>query len=352
MDGIYKFIAIFFTLIIFAADLKARSIHRGIDRSSPSITTCWVGGSKTYTITNDHLTPHAFFELFDKNFFDQHMLPDGKLTFRYDPSKSIDATILKKQMDLLFKEIQAHKRRYTHFKVLQKKDFNRRKGHGLIILKFNDFPFVVKLFIERPETFISPYHKGFEQIFFFYMGGGINRHLAGFTRLKTLEQIKSKIAQHPVWKPQIDMPRKWFWLPSHAPWIEITGRNMATQKNPQRIAIPGTYCIIADAIDAERTLSILDSAESKQKILELCNYLNLWLDPHLPNYMIEKKTKKLVLVDTEHFASNVGFKKPVHFDNYISWYLHLAGKFLQNTWGQTKHERRHPEPIEPAMLLS
>ena len=345
-------LVIIIAIIPYAIDAKRKRHQRTIDTTMPRIAVQWVDDMQTYTLIDDHLDPYPFFHIFDKDFFNNHMLPQGTISYRYDPKKSVDARILKEQIDVLFDEIKAKKKKYTHFTALQSKDFNRRQGFGLQILKFNDYPFVVKIFIERPETFISPYHKGLEPIFFFYMGGGINRHLAGFTRLKNLEHIQKKISVHPTWANLISMPRKWYWCPTDTQWIKIVGDNMGPERKHFETIIPGIYCIIADAIEAQRTFSLLDSSENKMMILDLCNYLNLCLDPHLNNYLIEKETNKLVLVDTEHFASFAGLREPVYYDSYFSWYFHLAGKFLQNTFGSSKHERRYPKPIHHSMALA
>jgi len=339
------------TITCISSELFSRNIHRTIDPLTPALSTRWANDKDIHTLRNDHLDPYPFFQLFDEPFFRKHLLPDGKLSFRYEPKNSVEAALLKNHIEILCQEVKEKKKKYTHFTVLQSKDFNRRKGHGLLILKHEEYPFVVKLFIERPDTLINPYHKGLEPVFFFYMGGGINRHLSGFTRLKNLERIREKIAKDTRWSTRIDTPRKWYWLPQSAPWIEITGTNMGPEHKKYHTKIPGTYCIIADAIQGERSLSLFDNDEDKKTILDLCNYLDLSIDPHLNNYMIERDTHKIVLVDTEHFASFVGLKDPVHFESYVEWYFRLAGKFLQNTFGQTKRERRsRPHPHKSMVL--
>ena len=351
MQKTASYICILFSFLSFCALVSARSIHRQQDDRTPSITARWLNDTQTHTLWNEHIEEHTFFDLFDKTFFEQHMLPDGKLACRYNPETCVDTKILKNHIEKLLEEIKLRQKKYSHFINLQSKDFNRRKGHGLLIVKHKEYPFVVKVFIERPETFISPYHKGFEPIFFFYMGGGMNRHLSGFTRLKNLEAIKEKIAHSKDWSSRIDTPRKWYWIASDAPWIEVTGKNLGAQGSSRTAQIPGTYCIIADAIVPERILSILDAGQYRKIVLDLCNYLNLWIDPHLNNYMIERGTQKIVIVDTEHFPTVVGLKDPVAFDSYTSWYLHLTGKFLQNTFGQTKKERRHHQAWNECMRL-
>src|SRR5438128_603586 len=86
----------------------------------------------------------------------------------------------------------------------------------------NDNLIVLKLFIETPETFCNPYSKGPEPIFFWYMGGGAGRHVAGITRVKNLKTMKSLTELHPYWYDHIIFPRKWFWLPNNTRWINLT----------------------------------------------------------------------------------------------------------------------------------
>ena len=60
----------------------------------------------------------------------------------------------------------------------------------------------------------------------------------------------SPINNNPYWQSRVDMPRKWFWLPKNTEWITIAGANIGKYKQVS-IDIPGTYCIIADAIDID-----------------------------------------------------------------------------------------------------
>ena len=86
--------------------------------------------------------------------------------------------------------------------------------------------------------------------------------------------------------------------------------------------------------------------------MELCNYLDLWIDPHIDNFMPEKGTDKIVIVDTEHFPSFVGLKEPVTFSGYLSWYTYLATKCLKSMFFRTKKERRQAQLIPHRMALN
>jgi hypothetical protein len=88
-----------------------------------------------------------------------------------------------------------------------------------------------------------------------------------------------------------------------------------------------------------------------QTALELSNFLEANIDLHITNFMVEATTKKIVLIDTEHFPTMVGNVNK-HFDGYLSWYLHLMGKFCKDAFLCSKKERRdeqyasakHPVP--------
>lgn len=325
-----------------------RSIYRPADPLMPEIRVKWAGDSKLYLLRKYHLEEYALFQLFDNDFFIAHMLPEGRISYRSDPNQSVDRKNLTDLIDELVREIKQGKHTFTNFSILQSKDYNFKKGNGLLIVKFNDYPFVVKMFVETPDSFVSPFDKGLEPIFFFFMAGGVNRHLTGFTRIKNREIITQRLAQSP-WAASIDIPRKWHWVPPSSRWIEITGKNVGTVKE-RTIRLPGTYCIVADAIEAERNLSLL-SSEDKKRAMDLCNYLNIWIDPHMKNFMIEKGSGKFIIVDTEHFPTVVGLREKISFDSYSNWYLYLAGKCWRNAFMQNKHERRNPQRPVPEMSL-
>lgn len=341
-------IALLIYVFMVTQIIRGRSIYRPVDPFMPEISVKWVGDSQKYILRKYHLEEYALFQLFDKDFFMQHILPEGPITYRADPHKTVSRNVLTDLIDELLAEIGQGKYTFTHFTILQSKDYNYKKSNGLLIVKFNDYPFVVKLFVESPDSFISPFDKGLEPIFFFFMAGGVNRHLTGFTRIKNRDIIKQRLAQSP-WANTIDIPRKWNWVPKNTRWIEIKGKNIGSVKE-RSIQFPGTYCIIADAIEAERNLSLMN-AEDKKAAMDLCNYLDIWIDPHMKNFMIEKGTGKFVIVDTEHFPTVVGLREKISFNSYSEWYLYLAGKCWRNAFMQNKHERRNPKKPAPEMNL-
>lgn len=189
--------------------------------------------------------------------------------------------------------------------------------------------------METPDMFVKPYRKGFVPMFFYFMGGGVNRHLSGFTRIKNAQEFKELITKNPYWQSRVDMPRKWFWLPSNTRWITIAGANIGKYKQVS-IDIPGTYCIVADAISIERTMT-LTNPDDRIESMALCNTAKFIIDPHIDNFMIEQNTKKIVIVDTEHFPTMVGFKKEIgQYTSQASWYIDLSCKAADDMFFRDK----------------
>jgi len=316
-----------------------RSIHRPRDPLMPSITTRWVDTKKSYTLESYYLEEYPIFLVYNKEYFEKYMLPSDLILHRHSLDKQTLGIDLKADIDGVIKEIKTGKRIFKNFRLLQNKDFNHRRSWGLIVLKSKKYPFVVKLFMETPQSFISPYHKGFEPMCCFFMGGGINRHLTGFTRIPNLELAKQRLHQFPRWAQLIDTPRKWFYIPTGSKLIEVQGKNIGGEGRKLVTHIPGTYCIVADAITPVRELSIFNPTD-REIALGFCNDMRMLVDPHISNFMVEEGTNKLVLVDTEHFPTLVGLRTECKFNSYASWYTRLAGKCFSDTMLRTKRERR------------
>jgi len=284
------------------------------------------------------LEQQPIFEIFDRSHFEQHFLPMNKISYQNNPTMSVNGETLKTLIDELVQELKQKKKKFKNFTLITKKNFNRRAKSGLIILKFNDYPFIVKLFMENPKSFTAPFSKGFETKFFFLMGGGTNRHLLGFTRIRNLDAINARLQKDPYWSKTVYTPRKWFLLPTDSQWIEIVGENIG-EHPVQKTVIPGTYAIIADAIDAQRSFSLL-SRQDTEISMKLCNFLELMIDPHIDNYLVEKETGKTFLVDTEHFPSFIGLKEKIVFNDYTSWYGFMCWKATKDIFFRTKSTRK------------
>src|SRR5207237_1126334 len=115
---------------------------------------------------------------YDQKHVDQNMLPMGEIQYRYDETKSISGSKLNELAKELVKEIKEGKKTFTHFKLLKGTNFNKSLSAGLLVLKFKDYPFVIKIFRETPKSFIKPFSKGWESAFLHVMGCGINRYLS------------------------------------------------------------------------------------------------------------------------------------------------------------------------------
>lgn len=328
-------------VMILFSSIGARSPFREQDPLMPEITTCWCDDkTQTYTLKNEHLEEYAIFTIFNKKYFFNHLLPKDEISFRNDPTQSVKGKVLAQLIEDLIKEIQKshhQKKRFKHFKVLKNRDYNPRTHSGLIILKFKKYPFVVKLFMETPKSFVLPFSKGIEPAFMFTLGRGTSRHGSGFTRLPNLEQINKKIKADPYWSQIVDTPRKWFFYSPDCRWFEIHGKNIGTNNNIM-CTVPGTYGIICDAIEEHPRERMTQSRNRKQAI-KLSHFLNGAIDPHIVNFMIEKSTGKIIIIDTEHFPSLVGLDKPFVFSNYVSYYTQLSQKYLKDALFQTKKER-------------
>jgi len=170
------------------------------------------------------------------------------------------------------------------------------------------------------------------------MAGGINRHLSGFTRIKNLQHVKHCIAQAQL-PVEFDVPRKWFYMPKNSQWMELHAKNIGRNETAYA-EIPGTYCIVADAIEFERVYTLLNK-EDRNTSMQFCNAVNFSIDPHIDNFMVEKETGKVVIIDTEHFPSITGLTDVSSmYTSQISWYIDLSIKCAKDMFLRDKQTRR------------
>ncbi len=337
---------IFYIVISNFAVVLSRSPLRSQDALMPEIITRWPGSNKTYHLRDYCLEEYPIFHKFERDYFMDHLLPDEPISLRNKPDKTVNGSHLKELMEGLLKELAQKKKQFKHFKVLKESDFNSRSVSGLIIFKFKDYPFVLKLFIKTPETFVKPLSEGMIPRFFFRMGGGINRHLSGFTRVKNLEEIRKKIEANPEWNDLIDTPRKWFWLPQNPRWIEVRSKNIGP-KGELKTELPAVYGIVADFIENDKSFSLWN-AEDREISLRFAHYQDNRVDAHVDNFMVEKSTGIIVLIDTEHFPTMVGLNEPFEYEDYPQWYCKLSCKCFRDIFLRNKRKRRelqtHPRP--------
>ncbi|HBR70336.1 TPA: hypothetical protein DIC20_04225 [Candidatus Dependentiae bacterium] len=310
-----------------------RNIHRYHRKDMPRITV-WSSEDKTkFKLADYNLRPIPLLHVFDKKHFEENLIPKDDIVYR-NSNKKISYQKMNALIKNLLDEIDKKNKEYTDFKILKGSGFVRHKKCGLLVLKFKDHPFILKLFIEPPYSFVNPYDKGFEVTNFFIAGGAL-RHSLGFTRIKTLNYVQQYIDQNPKWKDHIALPRKWFWLPEKPVWLYVKTHNLG-QKKKNLITMPSTYGVLADEL-------IKDSSKSTDyyELMGLSQDLEHRIDPHTKNFFIEKGTGKVALIDTELFPVIFGFNEKIKPHNsHVQWYTYLAGKYLKEKACTFHYERR------------
>lgn len=335
---------LFYTIIILLFSIAnpsfCRSKLRKSEAKKPRLEVSRVKKSKRlYYISSNSLEEDPIFKTFDKEFFSNTMLPD-EIVYRYDKTKSVTKKELDKKLENLVREVRWRKRNYRDFIVLKEEDFSRAHRCGLLILKFKKYPFVVKLFIESPKTFVKPYSKGLYPALIFNANGGLGRFYLGFTRIKNIHNIRKKISSDPKWSQRIEFPRKWHWVPKDPKEIRIIGKNFRKNGQDLETIIPGIYCIVADEIKLkDKTFSLFDK-QAREECMSLCNFLDVCLDPHIDNFLLEEGSNKIVLIDTENFRSLIGLKGEYRFGGYVDWIYRLAKKIIPDLFMKTKYKKR------------
>ena len=306
----------------------SRSPHRPQSRNTPYIIVQDKKSKERYSFRDSHLREGPLFKTYEQKFFNENILPksiDTKVGL-------IDGQKLDKKINKLLHSLLKRKN-LKNVTILKNKDFNPVTRSGLMVLKFNKYPFVIKLFLENPKSLSHPYHNGFDVRGLFVMGGCL-RHLAGFTRVKTAKVIREKCEKNEYWSQKVTIPRKWFWLPEKPEWLEIRGFNIG-QIRRQKTRIPKIYGIVADAIEHKATVRPTD-----KECLKLSTFLDYLIDPHVENFVIESESNKIAIIDTEHFPTMVGINKKIRPTcNYATWYTNLAKHYLKNNFFMFKDDR-------------
>lgn len=326
-----------YILFIIYGNIQGRSHIRASTQNEPYIITYNPHEKESYIFRDSIIEWYPVFSLYDMNHFQEYLLPDGPISLRYEPKRSILGTTIKKLLEKLYQEIKEKKKEYEDFIILKKRDFNVKKQAGCLVVKFKKYPFVAKIFMENPRSFVRPYNKGFEASCQFVVGGGITRHALGFTRIMNSLYVANKIQDNPELQKKITVPRKWFWRPTTEENFHIEGHNF-TDNAIYFVKAPKMYVVIADAIEIERSLSLQNPNDS-QLGLEISNTFDFMIDPHINNFVIEKGTGKIAIIDTEHFPTLVGLKKRPTYTSYFNYYYSLAKKFLKDRYGRIKKER-------------
>lgn len=343
---------LFVMLLTFFGNSSARSVHRTPAPQTPILSAQWQKGGTIFQKKDVRYSEYPLFKTYDHRFFMKHQLPKKTIANLATPSEAFSGVELHEILEKLVQEVKTGKPNLAEFEIIQDKNFNFSMKCGLLVLKFKKFPFVVKLFMETPETFVYPIWKGFEPVFFFYMSGGANRHIAGFTRIKNRVYIQKWAAKHPVWKDHIKIPRKWFWVPKDPDWIAVRGENISD--HVLQTVLPGTYAVVADYHNEKEDPTL--ATIRKDIIMQLCNDLNLFIDPHDNNFIVTRHSKTsnpfITVIDTEHFPTIVGLKEPIQFNNHWDWLYYLASKMLQDAYFCTKSQRLYTKNAYNALMLT
>ncbi len=308
-----------------------RSVHRYCVSAMPRINVWSSEDATEYVLIDHNLRPVPLMHAFDETHFIQHLWPSGTILFRSTHGAVSSATI-DQLIHELIDEITRKEKKYRNFRILKASNFIRHKRSGLLILKFKDYPFILKLFIDLPSEFINPYAKGFEATNFFIAGGAM-RHTLGFTRIKTLEYVQNAIENNDHWRDRFSMPRKWFWLPKKPIWLYVRLFNLGDHERVVRM--PAVYGVIADELfrDPHKTPDYYE-------LMAFSKFVEHRIDPHTKNFFIERNTGKIALVDTELFPMILGFTECISGrDSHLKWYLYLAGKYLREKMGATRSAR-------------
>jgi len=247
-------------------------------------------------------------------------LPE-RLYHRYRPESYTTATEMQNELTTLRDAISRGEYATIdiHAERLKDDNFDYATGTGMLILRLRRHPFVIKLFIERPETVLCSY--GWEPYFLMHMNGGINRHISGITRIATNYALKQFFTHHADQYPNFNVPRCWSWVPSNTPWLSVTLYENNTSLTTQ---IPCVYALINDSI------VYAHEAENTDHIFQLFKETDNLFDPHEGNCVIDRYTGEYIILDTEHFLHMTGFTPPLPSTSYPQWYIRLGTQCLKH----------------------
>ena len=203
---------------------------------------------------------------------------------------------------------------------------------GLIILRYKDYPFVIKVSIEHPHTIVQPYSKSNEASGIFIIGGNL-RHLSNFTRITNLHKIKQMLSYNPFYLHSIDFPRKWYWKPDNGYDLKICWN---CNGESETIFLPSIYATISDFIYTEEQQP---QHELNKLSMRVATDVGFLIDPHAGNIMIEKGTRKYILLDTEDFRLMTGLSTTMKAKKYIGWYVELVTNAAGTLLLRSKEER-------------
>jgi len=342
---IHFFLCLFFLFFSSTTILDARNVRRPQDpcvpiiyvsATDPAFEKSWSYLKNDPTFSQKCSLRSSFlrrrvFERFDKKFFYENYLPMGPLQFR-KKTGSVETSVISHLAEKFVEEIKTGKKEFTDVVILKDRDFNYKSLAGLIIVKFKEYPFVLKLSIEHPHTMVQPYSKSFESTGQFIIGGNL-RHLSNFTRITNLKRIKEILKNKPIYRNKIFFPRKWYWKPNKCHDLKIVWKCNDQQ---EEIFIPSIYAVISDFIQTDK---IQPQQELNKLAMRVAIDTGFLIDPHAGNFVIEQQPRQCVLLDTEDFRIMVGLNQSMKAENYANWYLELMSNALQTYCCRSRQER-------------
>lgn len=341
------FLSTLFLLFLVCKVTETRDFRRRPeDNTIPSITVSSDNPeyTKTWASIKNPCDPYKQYQLkhnslrikpikygFNGTYFQEHMLPTDIIEFR-NKSGAVSGTVLSNMAQNFLEEIKVGQRKFTQFTILKDKDFNYNNLSGLIVAKFNNYPFVIKISIEHPHTMVQPLLRSFEAYGMFIIGGNL-RHLTNFTRIPNLHRIATMLSYNPFYLRCLDYPRKWYWQPEKNYNLTIVWDCNGYQET---MALPSVYATISDFIETEPFQPQADLNRLSMKVATDTGFL---IDPHSGNIVIEKGTHTYILLDTEDFRMMVGLDRSMKAKKYIGWYIELVTNSLKTVLFRTKEER-------------
>lgn len=297
--------------------------------TTPKIVVSESNSSQSYARTSIHYKEDPIFTIFDAPFFYKHQIPKDGITYpQGDGVISHDA--INEAITRIVDAVMADGLPLPGCSILRDSNFNYATKCGLLIVKLEAYPLVIKLFRETAHSFVQPLSKGLEPTSSFFMAGGSNRHITGLSRIPNRSHLLSIIENHPYWQSIVEIPRKWYWSPPEIDWLIIDGYHFKTAEHLQT-KIPALYAVVADYMEVPIAASVPPETQ-EEMIMDLCCTCALHLDPHLKNYIVYQPTPddhpKIIIVDTEDHQCMTGLNGNMTCSNYIAWYILLGSKFL------------------------
>ena len=287
-----------------------------------------------YSLRSPYLRIDTISKAFDHDFFEKHYLPNNQIINFRNGNGSVNSNIISKLAQQFVLDIKTGKQDFSDFIILKSRDFNWKQLSGLLVAKYKDYPFVLKLSIEHAGTMVDPYSKSIESRFVFIVGGNI-RHLSNFTRISNLEDIKKILMYNPYYLDNVDFPRKWYWQPENNYNLEILW-HASPYKSEELFSIPSIYAVISDYIDVDTTIP---QQELNKVAMKISTDTDFRIDPHAGNTVIEKGSTRYSLLDTENFRIMTGLDHTLSAKKYSSWLLEISATCIKVYSGRTKQER-------------